>query len=205
MTKYDYAPGMPFMPEYLGGKSFPQVFSAPIDGPAPPIPTFTDDTIFAPNKTGIFQIVALLDSIDQFRSARADISHIQQPESLLILDPAEATYIIHGEVPSVRDTPALLGKEIPSENIIRVLGGDEYVAAGHTAAALEKQFPRPEPLYYDPNRIRKDLGNDKVYVIVRWDRFVFAACRNAVELERAVSSLESTLEGVEGGEMRMKI
>lgn len=205
MTKYDYGPGMPFMPEYLGGKSFPQVFSAPIDGPAPPIPTFTDDSIFAPVKTGIFQIVALLDSIDQIRSARADISHIQHPESLLTLDPAEATYIVHGEVPSIRDAPALLGKEIPSENIIRVLGGDEYVAAGHTAAALEKHFPRPEPLYYDPNRIRKDLGNDKVYVIVRWDRFVFAACRNAAELERAVAALESTLEGVEGGEMRMKI
>lgn len=205
MTRYDYAPGMPFLPEYLGGKSFPQVFSAPIDGPAPPVPTFTDDTIFAPNKTGIFQIVALLDSIDQIRSARADISHIQQPESLLTLDVAEATYIVHGEVPSVRDAPALLGKEIPSENVIRVLGADEYTAAGHTNAALERQFPRPEPLYYDPNRIRKDLGADKVYAIVRWDRFVFAACRTAAELERAISSLESTLEGVEGGEMRMKI
>lgn len=205
MTKYDYAPGMPFMPEYLGGNSFPQVFSAPIDGPAPPIPTFTDDTIFAPNKTGIFQIVALLDSIDQFRSARADISRIQHPESLLTLDSAEATYIVHGEVPSIHDAPALLGKETPSENIIRVLGADEYTAAGHTAAALDKRFPRPEPLYYDPNRIRKDLGHDKVYVIVRWDRFVFAACRNAAELERAVAALESKLEGVEGGEMRMKI
>ena len=205
MTKYDYAPGMPFMPEYLGGKSFPQVFSAPIDGPAPPIPTFTDDAIFAPSKIGIFQIVALLDSVDQFRSARADVSRIHYPESLLTLDPSETTYVVHGDVPSVHDAPALLGKEIPSENIIRVLGADEYAAAGHTQTAVEKQFPRPEPLYYDANRIRKDLGFDKVYVIVRWDRFVFAACRNAAELERALSLLESTLEGVEAGEMRMKI
>ena len=205
MTKYDYAPGMPFLPQYQGGKSFPQVFSAPIDGPAPPIPTFTDDTIFAPNKTGIFQIVALLDSVDQFRAARADISRIHSPESELTLDPAEATYIVHGEVASIHDAPALLGKDVAIQNVIRVLGADEYTAAGRTVAALEKQFPRPDPLYYDPNRIRKDLGNDKVYVVVRWDRFVFAACRNAGELERAVAEVESTLQGVEGGEMRMKI
>ena len=205
MTKYDHAPGMPFLPEYLGGKSFPQVFSAPIDGPAPPIPTFTDDTIFAPTKTGIFQIVALINSVDQVRSARADVARIQYPETLLTLDPAEATYIVHGLVPSVHDASALLDEDIPCENIIRVLGADEYTAAGRTETALEKQFPRPEPLYYDPNRIRKDLGHDKIYVIVRWDRFVFAACRNAAELERAISSLESTLEGVEGGEMRMKL
>ena len=205
MTKYDYAPGMPFLPEYLGGKSFPQVFSAPIDGPAPPIPTFTDDSIFAPSKKGIFQVVALVDSIYQFRAARADISRVQCPTSLSILDPAEATFLVHGEIPSVVDAPAFLGKEIPIENVIRVLGADEYTAAGQTETALATQFPRPEARHYDPNRIRKDLGSDKIYVIVRWDRFVFAACQNLEELQHAVSLLESTLECVERGEMRMKV
>jgi hypothetical protein len=65
-TKYDWAPGMPFFPQFRGGKSFPQVFCAPIDGPAPPIPMFTDDAVFHAEKKGCFQIVALLDSFEQW-------------------------------------------------------------------------------------------------------------------------------------------
>ncbi|TKA55111.1 hypothetical protein B0A49_12199 [Cryomyces minteri] len=204
MTRYDYESGMPFLPQYSGGKSFPQVFSAPINGPAPPVPTFTDDAIFAPHKTGIFQLVALVESMDQCRAARSDFSHLQFPGSQSNLDSAEATFIVHGEIPSIVDAPVLLSKDIPTANVIRVLGAAEYTAAGLTDAALAMDFPRPEPKFYDPNRIRKDLGSDKVYVIVRWDRFVFAACRNLAELQWAVSALETTLHSGLGEETRVK-
>lgn len=193
MTKYDWAPGMPFLQQYAGGKSFPQVFSAPIDGPAPSIPTFTDDTIFAPEKKGLFQIVALLDRIDQLNAARTDIAQLKSSGSLSILDPSEATYIVHSVSSGAAPVSALPDKEKMRDNIIRVLGAEEYIAAGRTDDAISKGFPRPPPVFYDPNRIRKDIGYDKVYVIVRWDRFVFAACRNYTELKDAVSRVEPTL------------
>ena len=195
MTKYDWAPGMPFLQQYEGGKSFPQVFSAPIDGPAPPIPTFTDDTIFAPEKKGLFQIVALLSSTDQLNAARADITQLKSCRSFWILDPSEATFIVHGGASGAASASSLPDKDEMRKNIIRVLGADEYVAADRTDDAITKGFPRPPPLFYDPNRIRKDIGYDKVYAIVRWDRFVFAACRNYSELQHAVSMVEVTLKG----------
>jgi len=194
MTKYDWAPGMPFLPHYEGGRSFPQVFSAPIEGPAPSVPAFTDDTIFAPSKSGLFQIVALLDSIGQLSAARADIAELKPSGPLSVLDPSEATYIVHGASGAPR-VNVLPDHEVRRQNIIRVLGAEEYTAAGRTGDAVIKSFPRPPPLFYDPNRIRKDLGRDKVYVIVRWDRFVFAACRDYSELQHAVSLVEATLRG----------
>ena len=194
MAKYDWSIGMPFLPQYDGGKSFPQVFSAPVDGPAPAIPTFTDDTVFAPQKKGIFQIVALLDSIDQLPNARKDLALINTSDSLSALDPTEATLIIHGEIPAISKTSHLLYSESMRSNTIRVLSAEEYTAAGATESALKTRFPRPPPLFYNPNRIRKDLGLDKVYVIVRWDRFVYAACRDRAELQNAVDMIEESLK-----------
>ena len=194
MAKYDWSVGMPFLPQYDGGKSFPQVFSAPIDGPAPAIPTFTDDTVFAPQKKGIFQIVAILDSLDQLPNVRDDLALVKTSDSLSALDPTEATLILHGEIPAIPQTSTLLGPESTRGNTIRVLSAQEYTAAGVTETALKIGFPRPPPLFYDPNRIRKDLGLDKVYVIVRWDRFVFAACRNRSELQNAVGLIEESLK-----------
>ena len=198
MTKYDWAPGMPFLQQYEGGKSFPQVFSAPIDGPAPSIPAFTDDTIFAPDKKGLFQIVALLDSMDQLNAARADIAAIKPSGSLSVLDPSEASYLIHGGTSGAAPVSVLADKEASRQNVIRVLGSEEYIAAGRTDSVAAKNFPRPPPFFYDPNRIRKDLGYDKVYVIVRWDRFVFASCRNFSELQHAASLVEATVRGRTG-------
>ena len=191
MTKYDWAPGMPFLPEFGGGKSFPQVFSAPIDGPAPVIPMFTDDTVFSPEKKDVFQIVAILDSPEQLVRASADIAQIKAIDTLL--KPSDATYIVHGEIPAA-STSALSSVSILEANIIRVLGAEEYTAAGLTKAATNLIFKRPPPLLYNPNRIKKDLGFDTRYVIVRWDRFVFASCKNAQELALAAAELEKSVK-----------
>ena len=191
MTKYDWENGMPFLPQYGGGKSFPQVFSAPIDGPAPTIPTFTDDAIFSPEKKEVFQIVALLDSVDQIDGATQGIARIKAVGTLL--DPSKATFIIHGEIPAV--STSSLPTTSSSMDIIRVLGSEEYEAAGLTEAAQKHPFKRHPPLLYDPNRIRKDLGSDKRYVIVRWDRFVFASCKNLQELQDAVEQVEIGVRG----------
>ena len=191
MTRYTYTSGVPFLPQFDGGKSLPQVFSAPIDGPAPTIPSFTDDTIFAPQKAGVFQIVAILSSTDQLSAARAELKRIPKPDSIVGLDLEEATFLIHGLSASVApETVALLGQKGDPDNIIRVVNGDEYTEAGLTEAAVASKFPRPPPKFYNPDRIREHLGHDKKYVIVRWDRMVFASCANAMELQTAIDLLE---------------
>lgn len=189
MTKYDWAPGMPFLPQFGGGKSFPQVFSAPIDGPAPAIPSFTDDVIFGSNKRDVFQIVALLDALHQLTEAEADIGRIHALDGLL--NASDATFVVHGEVPAVCSTE-ISTVSVSKANIIRLLGAKEYTATGLTEAARKLTFKRPPPLLYDPDRIREDLGFDVRYVIVRWDRFVFAACKNGDELKQAASQLEDS-------------
>lgn len=192
MTKYDWMPGMPFLPQYGGGKSFPQVFSAPIDGTAPAIPNFTDDAVFRADKRDVFQVVALLNSPAELNEATSDIGRLKALEGLL--NPSDATFIVHNEIPAVAHGQVET-VSISQANIIRVLGAEEYTAAGLTEAAGKLAFKRPPPLFYDPDRIRKDLGFDKRYVIIRWDRFVFASCKDVDELKKAVAQLKDSVNG----------
>jgi len=193
MTKYDWEPGLPFLPQFGGGKSFPQVFSAPIDGLAPPIPEFTDDAIFAPHKTTVLQLVALLNSVDDIPTARVELESLSfSADKSVMLDLSEATLIVHNTatLPTSIFSPSQKASASSAESIIRVLDAAEYTAAGLTPAALATRFPRPEPLFYDPDRIRRDLGWDKKYVLVRWDRFVFASCKDVDELREAVAAID---------------
>jgi hypothetical protein len=195
MTRYKWTSGVPFLPQFHGGKSFPQVFSAPVDGPAPPIPSFTDDALFAQHKSGVFQIAVILDSVDQVPAARVELKNSRKPDCIVGLDPEEATFIIHGLSSSVPGASPSLGQKGNRGNIVRVLSADEYTAAGLTEAAVATNFPRPPPKFYNPNRIRQDLGYDKKYVVVRWDRFVFAACKDVGELQAAMDLLEGCVNG----------
>ena len=124
--------------------------------------------------------------------ASKDIERLKVSETLL--NPSDATYIIHGNF-QASSSAELSRFSVPKYNIIRVLGADEYAAAGLTDAANMLTFKRPPPLLYDPNRIRKDLGLDKRYVIVRWDRFVFASCKDSDELLAAAAKLEACIQG----------
>jgi hypothetical protein len=51
---------------------------------------------------------------------------------------------------------------------------------------------RPEPQYYDELRIGKEVAYGR-YIVVRKDRFIYAACRNLTELKSALQSLPSML------------
>lgn len=48
------------------------------------------------------------------------------------------------------------------------------------------------PRYYDEHRISKEFAQGK-YLLVRKDRFVFAACQNLVELKSTLESLPTVL------------
>lgn len=196
MTKYDWARGMPFLPRFGGGKSFPQVFCAPIDGPAPAIPMFTDDAIFKAERKCCFQIVALLDSIEQLPVAIEDMKSLTcETDTEVFLDASQATYLVHNQMGSVPRSSAHLELLRDKTTCVRIIAAEEYTAAGLTQGAVATKFERPAPLYYDGNKIKKDLGPRALYVIVRWDRMVFATCQNVAELQQAVSLVQGCLDG----------
>lgn len=197
MTKYDWALGMPFLPQFGGGNSFPQVFCAPINGPAPAIPMFTDDAVFNAVKNGCFQIVVLLDSSLQLASAIEEVKSITcQIGNGIILDTKETTYLVHNQIGGVSGIASVdVDLLQDTTSCVRILDAQEYASAGLTKAAIATGFTRPAPLYYDPNRIKKDLGVTTRYVIVRWDRMVFASCQNVAELQEAISLVEGCLDG----------
>jgi hypothetical protein len=194
MTRYDFTPDTPFLPNFRGGISFPQVFAAPIDQPAPSLPMFTDDIIFSKQKRGIFQVVALIRSLEQLRSVQRDIISLgakYDKDGIVYL--AETTYIVHDQAHASLQASSFLVSPVTSENVVRVVSAEEYTAAGDTEEAVTKGFPRPAPLYYDPERICNDLGKDISLAIVRWDRIVFASCTDLVQLEAALRLIEDVL------------
>jgi hypothetical protein len=188
MIKYDYRPGMPFLKELEGGRCMPQVFSAPVNELAPAMPSFTDDMIFAPEKKKLFQIAVIVTSVEELESAQADLVEVDKLSSGE-MSAAEATYILHDSSGPIDQSS--LPTDIPY--ITRVITGEEYTLA--TERHPENLIHRPPPLYYNPNRIRDDIGKDKKYIILRPDRFIFAACRDKEELEQAASSLQQCLMG----------
>ena len=188
MVKYDWTPGMPFLKDYEGGRCLPQVFSALIDGPAPAMPTFTDDTIFAGKKQCLFQVVVLLDELAGVSAAEKELAGIDTC-SAGELRAQEATFLIHDFATPRRRSVEAQRQDL---NIIRVVTASEYeeVSALHPENAVH----RPNPQFYNPNRIRDDVGHDKVFIIVRPDRFIFAACRDRTELEHTASLIAASLQ-----------
>jgi hypothetical protein len=196
MMRYDWAPGMPFLPKFGGGKSFPQVFCAPIDGRAPPLPMFTDDAVFAPQKKACFQIVALVDGIKQLEAAMEDVERLKaRVDKGEVIDTDETTYLVHKQAGPVLVREPVLKLLEDKNSCVRILGAEEYEAAGGTEEARNIGFERPAPVGYDVEKIRKDLGRHVRYVIVRWDRMVFASCKNVEELLEAVGLVEGCLDG----------
>jgi hypothetical protein len=194
MTKYDYAQDMPFLPQYSGGASFPQVFAAPIDGPAPSLPMFTDDAIFSKKKKSIFQVVVLIDNPAQLPVLQREISEYLPSGFTVagVIDLTEVTYIVHNTSPKMTDSGLYKAPTIQS-NVVRVVDAEEYVVAGETDEARALGFPRPKPIYYSPLRIRKDLGTEAKYVIVRWDRMVFASCNDIHSFGDALGKVAKVL------------
>jgi hypothetical protein len=195
LTRYDHTLEAPFLPDFGGGISLPQVFAAPIDQPAPPVPMFTDDAIFSNQKRCIFQVVALATSLEELRSCQSEINSLgtrYNKDDLVSL--AETTYIVHKQAHQTLQATSRLAPPPESRNIVRVVGAEEYKATGETEGAIARGFPRPEPLYYEPNRIYKDLGAHVVFAVIRWDRIVFARCRNLFELEVALTGIEEALK-----------
>ena len=189
MVRYAYEDGVAFLPRYGGGFCFPQVYCVSLaeqqrqKGTETQQVHFTDDVIFASHKSTLFQVVVLCSSLAAARAAHDSLSSLEA-DSDGELSVAETTYIIQ-DLHAVTDSSS---NEIPSStSLFRVASADEF-------ASSQLCVGRPKPLFYDPHHLWKEAGG-KPFLILRPDRFVFAACKDAAELGVAAGELVRLLKG----------
>ncbi|KAK4549384.1 hypothetical protein LTR36_006381 [Oleoguttula mirabilis] len=179
-TKYHHLPGLPFLPEYGGGVNLPQVYARPLDGPTDTV-AFTDDLIFARHKKGLFQLLVMVDEASQ---VDAVVKVAEGTPGLFgdFIRQGEATLLVNDLAASRSDIRDRIGW-----TIARIASGDEF--------AREEKLcrNRPAPAFYNAWRIREELKAGAKFIIVRADKFVYAACSNRVELEAALRSLPQCL------------
>ncbi|KAI9035136.1 putative monooxygenase [Aspergillus affinis] len=172
-VQYSHEAGMPFLPGFNGGVYFPQIYCVKLGAHEPDV-LFTDDVIFSKGKANLFQVVVLLGSSAELPSAMAELDGIDQ---------------ISGHLGAKEST--MLVPEPPSDSSICITTGDFTVYRAATAdefARSELCSGRPTPRGYDPSQMRR-MFQSKRYVIVRPDRFVYAACATRTELEQAARGI----------------
>ncbi|PWI73105.1 monooxygenase [Purpureocillium lilacinum] len=176
-TTYKYEPGMAFIPELGGGVLFSQTYCVALGGQAEvPRVQFSDDAIFAKTKESPFQIVVLLDNLDELQAARQELKVLDgaSSESLSV---REATFFVPRLPVSAHQ------QKQPSE-----LDGVYRAASAEEFAASSLCKGRPAPRGYHEDDLWKSAKGRR-FVIVRPDRFIFAMCDAGGELERICSGL----------------
>jgi hypothetical protein len=185
MIKYEYEPGMAFLPDLGGGSCFPQVYCVSLGvGKIEPRVEFTDDIIFAPEKKGLFQLVVLVDKVEELEAAAEAVQHVEKLSQSTLLS-VEATFIVHDPLATIESSltwPSCNGRAV------RIATGSEFAADERLCGG------RPEPLYYDAYRLKKEVRGHR-FVILRPDRFVFAACVDTAQLDIAASRILVVLSG----------
>jgi hypothetical protein len=169
---------MPFIPELSGGLCFPQTYCVSLQKGA--AVQFTDDVIYG-GKTTMFQIVVLLNSLEELGSAIHDLKGLSKGSELLA--PHEATFF----VPLASCKPGDLGDFGGFHRpVYRTATGDEFARSTLCES-------RPIPGGYDETLMWKSIGG-KRYVVLRSDRFVFADCNTETELAKAAACLARLFE-----------
>lgn len=176
MAKYTWSSGMPFIPELKGGINLPQVYCAELQSGTV---GFTDDKIFAPGKQYLLQLLILGDSCETAMSALEESQGVGELSQGWINE-GETTVLVH-------DLKAQPVDGARQRAIVRVASAEEFAAD----SVLCKN--RPKPAYYDPYRIRAELGKDARFIIVRADRFIYATCSSREQLDGALRRLPEDL------------
>ena len=173
MTRYTWETGYPFLPNYNGGMTLPQVFCLPYNS-EPKQPLFTDDVIFGKSKTALFQLLVLLKDPTELRDAKADLAYLRREhEGELKVD--EATYLVQETiVSSAKET-----LDLDLEGCFRIIKSEK------SNSGIWGDLPDPQG--YDGLRLMSEAQG--TYVIVRPDRFVFAVCNSRLELMEASRAL----------------
>ena len=176
MVRYQWEDGrgMAFLPTLGGGGNFPQVYAAPLNGQLKEQKVFfTDDLIFPTTKSGLFQVVVLLLSVESAALVDEALSGLGEISGGCLEDDKAAIFI---------NTTESRGLDSSRRKACRLATADEFAADPVLCAG------RPEQIGYDPYLMSKEVGVDK-YIILRPDRFAFAACDTRSELEYATKAL----------------
>lgn len=177
MTRYKHQPGMPFLSQHCGGRQFAQIY---VWNFASNRVSFSDDLIFGPKKKFLFQLIVLPDT---FEEAATLLSQAQSVPTNSFVSITEATIIVQDVSASASSQEQL---NVRAAYVARVATGEEFAAD----PVLCKN--RPKPKYYDPLRMHRELDHMK-FVLVRPDRFVYAACKSSTELVEIVKGMSSVL------------
>jgi hypothetical protein len=179
MIRYSWKEGLPFLGDAHGGICLPQVYCAPLfKHPKDIGVSFTDDIIFARQKVGIFQLVVLLETLEDLEHARSALHGLRKQPRFYVL-PEETTFIL--QAPQVNILQPNIG-----DDVFRLATADEFASNELLCRG------RPVPHYYDMYQMKKDL-HGKRFVIVRPDRFVYAACDTADQLESICENIPKVL------------
>lgn len=176
MVKYQWqrGMGMAFLPRLGGGRNFPQVYVVPVTyTPQIEKVLFTDDVIFSRRKQGLFQVVVILRPQSKVDSVETTLHGLQDISDGALKD-GEATIFLDSTQTAPYD---LKGRHIYRLATAAEFAGDPVLCKG-----------RPKPKGYDPHRMSKEVGN-KTFIILRPDRFVFAACDTRSDLVYAAQML----------------
>ncbi|GKZ25812.1 hypothetical protein AbraIFM66951_000787 [Aspergillus brasiliensis] len=172
-VQYAHEPGLPFLPDMSGGGCFAQTYCVAVSDTQSRV-YFTDDAIFAASKKCPFQVVVLLPHLEALTPTLSELEGIE-PVAPRLLSFSEATIF----VPRKSVPP---GAEAPNDRLYRSATAEEF---GRSKLCNGRPFPRG----YKEDLMWQSMAG-KRYVILRSDRFVFAACKTAAELVVAARRLE---------------
>jgi hypothetical protein len=178
LTRYEWRDGgnMAFLPGLGGGgANFPQVYCVRVGGREGKREVrFTDDVIFDEGRKGLFRLVVFVDSGLDVQAVRRVLSGIDEISDG-VLKTAETTFIVK----TTGTPPESVGEH--HSDVYRLATAQEFAASPLCAG-------RPEPQYYEPHRIWRESAG-KQFIILRPDRFVFAACGDVNELRGVAAKL----------------
>ncbi|GFG25136.1 3-(3-hydroxy-phenyl)propionate/3-hydroxycinnamic acid hydroxylase [Aspergillus udagawae] len=169
---------------------------------------FTDDVIFgyssssstttatttttAASQPRLFRLLVYLRSLDDLPAAHRDIADIEQL-SRGEIHAADVVFLVERAGASAGNAHSAA---VPESEMQSALPATYWqVATGPQFAASSLCSNRPAPRFYDPYYMGKVLGG-KRYVVLRPDRFVFAAVDSRGELQRALGAAADYLQGL---------
>ncbi|KAE8374197.1 hypothetical protein BDV26DRAFT_296196 [Aspergillus bertholletiae] len=179
LIRYQHSPGLPFQPNFNGGLCLPQVYCK-LAGDSKGQVFFSDDVIFSAQKATLFQLLVYVKDESELTPAGQMISDIDEISKGEICS-NEVTFLVEGHK----------GGSMSMGN--RSLPVFELASASDFACS-SLCHGRPEPQHYDPYQLGKAVEGRR-FIIVRPDRFVYAACDSKEDLDKAISSLVKYLQG----------
>jgi hypothetical protein len=176
LVRYEHSSGMPFIPEHNGGLCLPQVYCRSMESSDTDV-RFTDDVIFGPGKTGLFQLLVYVKTLEEVSSARelvSDIGDMSHGE----IRANEVTFLVE----DMADLPCKIGHDV-----FRLASGEEFAQSRLCAN-------RPRPEFFDPFYLGKALKGRR-FTVVRPDRFIFASCDSREDLRKIAGAVAVHLQG----------